>query len=284
MSPGAEASEPFDSLAPWGQLLARHRTAWSEGLLEPWSVVDLAAENDPVTALTEASDRTAFVWLEGFVEAGEGERLRQSLEEAGRRNVPIVVGFENDAEGEGHRKAEELLAMLDGGRIITQELAAGSLIGPPDPMDEPASRRRSVHVFVCANLDADELEQSSSEVDRRAQPLMTGYVGWLAQANRELRAANARLGRERLGVQDASAAAVEDRRVSLEERVSQLEQQLEEERQLAQLNHDTLVRTLDAPRYRAVDRLRELAFKLPGVSLLLGLRSRQLQGRWGPED
>jgi hypothetical protein len=279
MSLGADAFEPIDSLAPWGRLLSRHRTAWTEELLEGWSVVDLAAATDPVAALAEAPDRTAFVWLEGYAEAESGDRLRAKLEEAGRRNAPIVVGFETDSEGRGSRAAEALLETLDGADVVAQELAAGSLIGPVDGSDPAVARQRSVHTFVCANLEPAMLSRSTAEVGAAAEPLMTGYVSWLEQAHRELRAANARLGRERLGTHDAAAAAVETRRAALEKRVAELEEQLEIWRTAAETNHERLVVTLQAPRYRAVDRLRELAFMLPGVSLLLRLRSRRLGER-----
>jgi hypothetical protein len=37
---------------------------------------------------------------------------------------------------------------------------------------------------------------------------------------------------------------------------------------------------LEAPRYRAVDKLRDLLFDVPGLSALLRRRSRQIQRRW----
>ena len=99
-------------------------------------------------------------------------------------------------------------------------------------------------------------------------PLMSGYVRFLEEANRSLSEANVRLARERLGVHDSAAAAV----------VADLEQQLE----VAQQNYEAMLRTvLGAPRYRAVDKLRDLLFDVPGLSALLRRRSRQIQRRWG---
>jgi hypothetical protein len=282
MTASAEAPEPSGSLAPWARLLERHRLAWTEELLEGWSIVDLAAASDPIEALSGASDRTAFVWLEGYLDAAERDRLRATLEEAGRRSVPIVVGFEIDPDGRATREAEALLESLGGARLVTQELAAGSLISPHASEDGAAARGRSVHTFVCANVEAAALERSSTKLAAAAEPVMTGYVAWLEHANRELRAANTRLGRERLGVHDAAAAAVESRRLALEQRIAGLEEQLEEWQQAAKANHEQILlarQALEAPRYRAVDRLREVAFKFPGVALLLRLRSRRLGGR-----
>jgi phage/plasmid primase-like uncharacterized protein len=187
-----------------------------------------------------------------------------------------VVGFETDREGLGARAAESLRAALGDAQVVVQELAAGSLIGPSD---EAATRGRSVHVLVCANLAPN----AGLELRSEAEPLMTGYVAWLEQANRELRAANTRLARERLGTHDAAAAAVEDRRARLTERVAELEQQLEQQRQETRASHEAFlekVRTLQAPRYRFVDSLRDAAFRVPGVSLALRLRRRRVRRRW----
>ena len=276
MTPPTGSSEPSATEAPWADLLDRHRERWAAGLLQGRPVVDLASTDDPVAALAAASDDAAVVWLDGYLDADGHERLREGLAAADRRKLPIVVGFETDREGLGARTVESLRATLGDAQVVVQELAAGSLIGPSD---EAAARGRSVHVLVCANLAPD----ASSELHSEVEPLMTGYVAWLEQANRELRAANTRLGRERLGVHDAAAAAVEDRRVRLEEQIAELEQQLEQQRQETRARQDALLaqeRALQAPRYRFVDALRALAFTLPGVSLALRLRSRRVRRRW----
>jgi hypothetical protein len=270
-----------ETVAPWARLLDRHREAWAAQLLEGWSVVDLAAVEDPAQALAEAPERTAFVWLDGYGDAADHERLEAAIVAAGRRDVPLVIGF----EAHGQSQADALAATLDDARIVTQELAAGSLIGAPAD-DESLARRRSAHVLVCANVGPDA---SSADLRAEAEPLMSGYVAWLEQANRELRRANARLGREHLGRHDAAAAAVEDRRADLEEQVAELSRLLEEQREATEANHRMLLEakwdkesTLQAPRYRFVDWLRGLAFSLPGVSLLLKLRSRRVSKRWDP--
>jgi hypothetical protein len=100
-----------------------------------------------------------------------------------------------------------------------------------------------------------------------AVPLMTGYVRFLEEANRSLSEANVRLARERLGMHDSAAAAL----------VADLERQLK----AAEANYEAMLKTaLRAPRYRAVDKLRDLLFSVPGLSALLRLRSRVVRRRW----
>ena len=77
-----------------------------------------------------------------------------------------------------------------------------------------------------------------------------------------------RLARERLGMHDSAAAAL----------VADLQRQLE----AAQANYEAMLKTaLHAPRYRAVDKLRDLLFEVPGLSALLRLRRRAIQPRSG---
>jgi uncharacterized protein (DUF885 family) len=109
---------------------------------------------------------------------------------------------------------------------------------------------------------------SSALTDAEAVPLLSGYVRFLEEANRSLSEANERLARDRLGVQDSAAAAVIA--------------ELQEQRRIAEENHQAMLQAhaaLQAPRYRAVDRLRELVFALPGLSTLFKIRSRLIQGR-----
>jgi hypothetical protein len=51
----------------------------------------------------------------------------------------------------------------------------------------------------------------------------------------------------------------------------------------AQANYDAMLEAaLRAPRYRAVDKLRDLLFRVPGLSVLLRMRSRLIRSRWNP--
>jgi hypothetical protein len=219
---------------PWADLLERHRADW---------VAAVAGERQPV-------------WFDDYRADQDAEALRAAVAE-GR---PVVVGLPADAGGAAAREANRLAGEL-GGVTMTQQLAAGSLIGAGDD-----SAGDVVHFLVCVNVDAGA--ESSSLTDAEATPLLSGYVRFLEEANRSLSEANARLARERLGVQDSAAAAVIA--------------ELQEQRRIAQENYHSMLQAraaLRAPRYRAVDRLREIVFAMPGLSTLFRLRSRLIQGR-----
>jgi hypothetical protein len=235
MLTGEESGQTSAAARPWAHLLDRHRARWVESL----------AGDAPI------------LWFDDYT-AGEDDAgaLRAAVAE-GR---PVVLGLPADAGGEAAREASRLANEL-GGVALTQQLAAGSLIGKGD---EPTGD--VVHFLVCVNVEAEP----SALTDAEAVPLLTGYVRFLEHANRSLSETNERLARERLGVQDSAAAAVIA--------------ELEEQRRIADENHQAMLQAraaLQAPRYRAVDRLRELVFALPGISTLFRIRSRLIQRRTG---
>jgi hypothetical protein len=219
----------------WADLLDRHRSEW---------VASLAA-GGPMT------------WVDDYNDHDGGDEALRAAAAEGR---PVVVGLPSDARGDAKREADRLAEELGGVRI-TQRLAAGSLIGPDGDGGSDA-----VHHLVCVNAEP----ASSSMTDADVVPLMTGYVRLLEEANKRLSEANTRLAREKLGVHDSAAGA-------LEPEIAELEQALAEQRKIA----TQAAAALDAPRYRAVDRLRDLVFAIPGLSALFRLRSRLIQRRGG---
>jgi hypothetical protein len=119
---------------------------------------------------------------------------------------------------------------------------------------------------VCVNF-GDAARAAGSMTDAEVLPLMTGYVRFLEEANRSLSQANVRLARERLGVHDSAAAKV----------AAELQGHLE----AVQENYEKMLKAaLRAPRYRAVDKVRDLLFRVPGLSTVLRLRSRLIRSRW----
>jgi hypothetical protein len=215
----------------WAELLDRHRSEW---------VASLAGEE-------------SVEWVDDYRAGGGDEALRAAVAE-GR---PVVVGLAADGRGEAEREADRLAAELGGVRV-TQQLAAGSLIGAD------AAGGDAVHFLVCVNVEP----AASSMTDVDAVPLMTGYVRLLEEANKSLSEANARLAREKLGVHDSAAGA-------LEPEIAELKEALAEQRELAA----RATAALEAPRYRAVDRVRDFVFAIPGLSALFRLRSRLIQRR-----
>jgi hypothetical protein len=222
----------------WADLLDRHRNEW---------VASLAAG-------------APILWLEDYRGGSDGEADVEAVRAAVADGRPVVLGLPADARGDAEREAERLAAEL-GGLRVTQRLAAGSLIVPDGDGGADA-----VHFLVCVNVEP----ASSAMTDAEVVPLMTGYMRLLEEANKRLREANARLAREKLGVHDSAAAA-------LEPEIAELKKALAEQREIA-----TQARAaLDVPRYRAVDRLRELVFGIPGLSGLFRLRRRLIQRRQG---
>ena len=194
----------------------------------------------------------AVTWVD------DADALRAAVSE-GR---PAVLGLHADAGGAAEREAGRLAAEL-GGVMVCQRLAAGSLIGP-----EEGEAGDAVHFLVCVNIDDASAAAPSSVTEAGAVPLMSGYVRFLEQANRSLSEANVRLARERLGTHDSAAAAI----------AADLQRQLD----TARINYEAMLESaLRAPRYRAVDKLRDLLFEIPGVSSVLRLRRRRIQRRSG---
>jgi hypothetical protein len=241
----------------WADLLDRHRAEW---------VASLAGDRDVTSLDGEGAPDGTLVWLDrypGGVDRGDvGARLR-ALAAEGR---PVVVGLPADAGGAAAREAERLASEL-GGVTLAQHLAAGSLIA-----GEAGDARDVVHFLVCVNVDVARAEAASSATDAEVVPLMRGYVSFLEEANRSLSEANARLARERLGAHDSAAAAA----------VAELQREVERQRAIADDKNNQLIQAhalLASPRYRAVDKLREVVFGLPGISTLFERRSRMIQER-----
>jgi hypothetical protein len=264
----------------WAELLTRHRKDWALAAVGDRKVVDVDNEPDPAASIARVSADGAIVWIESFSERGMAD-LRQQLGSAVGRGVPVVVGLPG---GESEWQEAQLLRdQLGEAVVVVQQLAAGSLIGSKAPSD-------AAHVLVCANLESLPADRNAAELEAKAVPLLSGYVAYLERSNRALSDANVRLARERLGVHDAAAAAVEARRTELERRIQELERRILElgdelaaEKRHTQATYDLWVgakQALQAPRYRAVDTVRDVAFSLPGVAYLLRRRSERLQARY----
>jgi hypothetical protein len=255
--------------ASWGDLLLAHRRRWLEAVLGDRDVIDLDQEEEPAEAIARASPDGAVVWTEGFAGAS-GAELRDQLRSAAARGTAVVIGFPLTVAT--REDADALGRELGDASVVVQELAAASVMGTE------AASKSAVHLLVCANLGAFTADGAGTEPDVYAVPLISGYVAHLERANTALREANVRLARDRLGMHDSAAVAVEERR-------AQLEAALETEKQVALRNHELFVMARDAlkaPRYRAVDRIRDLLFSIPGVGAMLDVRKRRLaaSGQW----
>jgi hypothetical protein len=201
-------------------------------------------------------------------------------------SLPNSRGFEERNEFHvtdfGYEEMRAVADRFPDAVVVSQYLAEGSLILMPDAARDSEAHGRLVdagspeassevwanHWLILVGVDAAQREQARAGLGFVTSPHHNQYMRQLERANAELLRANLRMGRAWLGVHDAAAGAAEARRVRLEARVAELEQLV--------LHHKT---ALEAPRYRAVDAIRELAFSIPGVSTLLRLRSRMLRRR-----
>jgi hypothetical protein len=240
MLTGEGVERASEGAGAWADLLDRHRAEW-------------------VAAL--AGDRSVM-WLDDYARDGGPESDGEALRAAVAEGRPVVLGLSADAAGAAAREAGRLAEEL-GGVTVAQRLAAGSLIS-----GDAGDARDVVHYLVCVNVDVGGAEGASTAAEERVAPLMRGYVRFLEEANRSLSEANARLAREKLGVHDSAAGA-------LEPQIAVLKEQLAEEREISRQAKAALA----APRYRAVDNVRSVVFRVPGLSGLLGLRSRLIQRR-----
>jgi SAM-dependent methyltransferase len=145
----------------------------------------------------------------------------------------------------------------------------GRVADPPD--DVPSAN----HWLIVVGVDSTRVDAVEAALALTVEPQQNDYMRTLERANAQLYRANERLARTHLGVHDAAAASVEARAKTLEARVAELARELELER-TTRMQHEA---TMDAPRYRAVDAVRTLAFSLPGLATLLRVRSRLLQRR-----
>jgi hypothetical protein len=247
----------------WAELLARHRRGWLVEAIGSREMLDLDTERYPAASIARASADSAVVSIEDFSESADAD-LRRELQSAVGRGVPVVVGFRGGRQA--LQDAELLRDQLGDAVLVVQQLAAGSLIGAGG---EPSN---AAHLLVCANLGAFPGDGTAAELDARAVPLSSGYVAYLERSNRALRDANVRLARERLGLHDAAAAT---RWIALQEELAEYKRQ-------AETNYERWIgakNALEAPRYRAVDKVRDIAFSLPGVGFVLRWRKQRLQDR-----
>lgn len=243
-------------------LMYEHRVEWAGALLGD-DAVDLAAADDPVAALAEAS---AAFWLDAYAPAA-----REALIGGAKRGVRLVV-----AVPAGTGDGEDLARALPAATVVPQVPAAGSLIGDASAatveVSEPASRDYATWLLVCANVDvADASAQLGISVSAR----LATQLARLDDALEALREANVRLAREKLGRHDAAAGSVIGRS---EREAAQWQERFEFEQQLAMRHHDWFKAAegrLDQPQYRAADRILATLRRIPGLRFIAKLLRRR---------
>jgi 2-polyprenyl-3-methyl-5-hydroxy-6-metoxy-1,4-benzoquinol methylase len=212
-----------------------------------------------------------------------GEMVR--LAESGTAmilSLPNSRGFEEENEFHltdyGYEEMRAVSERFRDAIVFSQYLAEASLVVRtiPDPSSEvrgrllgtPGDDAWANHWLILVGLDGGDADGAEAALTFAVADHHNEYMRILERANAELHRTNQRLARGWLGVHDAAAAGTELRRRELEAEVVELARAL----RLSKA-------ALSAPRYRAVDALRRLAFRFPVLSLLLQLRSRFIQRR-----
>lgn len=261
--------------------LARaHREAWASALCAGRPTLALDAEADPVLALASgSSDATAVTWLDG---PSTPDAVADPLQAVVERGHVVVVTVPREL-GLG---AAERLATAIGAEIVPQYLAEGSLIGTD--WEDAASTSEGAHIedahawLLVANASRNGQIRGSLQLAAARDSELAA----LRTANAELRRANARLARRQLGRHDSSAASVigplEQRVLAAEAHAENLEELLETEKEMSGRNHAMYLgvrKQLDAPRYKAVDKVRDALTWIPGLQRLTRAIARLLARR-----
>jgi len=197
----------------------------------------------------------AIVMLEGLEHLADPENAIASLQRHAEAGLKLVVSIPNSKTfGEenpfhvsnfGYEDAVEVGSRFDRATILYQFVAEGSVIRSQAPAElevrfvevERGELEYANHFVLCINCGSKESGLTSPRAQLTATPAHTRYMRNLELANAELRRANARLGREMLGVADSAAA-------SILARVDRLTKELEE----ARVRIDEEERAADAKR------------------------------------
>jgi SAM-dependent methyltransferase len=245
-----------------------------------------------------AEEFDIVVCFEGLEHVDDPEALVSELVRLVEGGTALILSIPNsrgfDEQNEFHLTDygyDEMIAMREnfrGAIVRSQYLAEASLIVDDDSrakselrgrlVDDPGDPAWANHWLILAGVDAAEVDGAQAALTLAAAAYHNEYMRTLELANEELLRANVRLGRTRLGVHDAAAASTEAHRTELEAQVGELTRKLEAQRAETQRQKAKLT----APRYRAVDAIRTLAFTVPGVAVLLRARSRSIQRRRSP--
>ena len=174
----------------------------------------------------------AVVMLETLEHLDDIEGMLVSLGRLAERGVKLLVSVPNsrvlDEDNPyhlarfGYDEALEAFMSFGNRRFLYQFIAEGSLIRGDDAgegkltLADEGEREYANQFIALINFDDGAGAAVSSSMQLQAEPIHHRYVRGLERANEELRAANARLARTKLGTADSAAAALADRVRALE--------------------------------------------------------------------
>ena len=228
--------------------------------------------------------------------AGEGIRLLLSVPNSRmfkEKNEFHLSDFDYDS-------AVTAFDRFDGVELLHQHIAEGSIIcgsgtefqGRVEALDR-AEPEYSNTLMAAVGFDAERVGAATAQLNVVVTPNHNRYMVELEAANAELRAANLRLTRDWMGRSDAAAASVlarhERERRAVERENEELRHQLvvrgiELERALESARANDLLAQRerawrDAPRYHAVDAVRDRILAVPLLAPLLRFLWRRVMRR-----
>jgi hypothetical protein len=167
---------------------------------------------------------------------------------------------------------------------LFQHIAEGSVIVGSDRPEafsgevgalERAEPEYANTFLVAVGFGSEAVREATAHVNLVATPNHNRYMLELAASNAELFRTNLRLSEGWMGKSDAAAAATQDGASGLREQLSAAQARVQELEAIARHNDILYQREharLNAPRYRAVDKLRDAVAAIPLLGRVL---------RWG---
>jgi hypothetical protein len=239
----------------------------------------------PQRGEVQAGPFDAAVALHGLVPGGSSQPILDQLERLAAGGTRVLVAIERPARSARQPRVEPppdevaraLAERLPSGLVLTQYLAEGSLIEPDrNGLDDLQFQLRGGELsssdaaafIVASGFQGDAVRQSAATLRAVAEPVRLSYVRRLEAAHAELLRANRELMRERLGRGGSAAASMLNQLEEMRAKVNDYEARMR------------LVEAwYDAPRYHAVDRMRDLLLSVPVLPRLLRPLWSSIRGR-----
>jgi SAM-dependent methyltransferase len=197
----------------------------------------------------------ALVLFEGLEHLEEPDRALEALRFHAEHGMRIVLSVPNSKTfGEenphhvtdyGYEDAKAACAGFDDCVVLYQFLAEGSLIRGEEPSElagrlvatERSEPEYANHFIVCINLGEELAGRPDwAKMHLEAAPAYNRHMLNLERANVELRRANARLGRDTLGIADSAAASLLAKLDRTERELAAMKKRLREKEHEADLH------------------------------------------------
>jgi SAM-dependent methyltransferase len=227
-----------------------------------------AAEYLESHAAAEFDVIVCFEGLEHLPDPARALTALEALAKAGKKlvfSVPNSKAFHEENEFHvtdfGYEEARAAFERFDDRFVLFQFLAEGSLIRSDDDsadldarieLSEHGEKEYANHFICFVNCRTDGVTDARMQL--AAAPVHNRYVVNLERSMREMWQTNARLARQRLGVDDSAGAAVISRFDDMQLRLEQAEHRAE----VYEAEAERIKAWYTAPRYQFVDAIRTI--------------------------